>query len=364
MGTYTGGWTADDFTDTLSPEPKEDDPWAVQLPHGETVPDSPNRDPDAKTEMWTSGQTELLESDFTDSGDFDGSETSEQDNRQLDAPWSLDGESYQEWKILSIWDEEQPSSARSAETDTPSDVEVNNSSLDEPDPQAEYDSELGRPLYEPAHDISNLSRAVKVNQWVASIDEASDAQLQEITKLLMGFSEAVLRSWLRWLREHEWTGHSLLLFFQFRTFWNETPKWWEAAFWDSRFGCWRPTWNRHNLSRDDQFDLVQHRIDCHPNQVISSTWFDDWERFALWECGYDSFADFALFRAGLMNREDWRNHVDWYRASDLVKDSPRAEDTRPNHSPTPQSHHTPRRTFWFANQDWYNPVEWHDGLGW
>ena len=219
MYRYPEGWIADDFADTLSLEPKEDDPWAVQSRHDETVSDSPSGDHEAK----------VLGSEFTGDSDSDSSEASVQDSERLDAPWPLDGESYQEWKILLRWDEEQPSSIRPVEPDTLSDMEVDYSSLEEPEPLPEYNSELGQPLHGSDYDILGLPRAIKVNQWIASIDEASDAQLQEITELLTGFNEARLRSWLPWLREHEWTGHSLLLFFQFRAFWDENPELWEAA---------------------------------------------------------------------------------------------------------------------------------------
>jgi hypothetical protein len=114
---------------------------------------------------------------------------------------------------------------------------------------------------------------------------------------------------------------------------------------------------------------VKRRLDYSPAEVIDKAWFEDWEHLALWEYGYPSFADFALFRSILKNGEDWRSFIDWYATSASVRDirvlgdSP-SEKGDPSH--LSHQHGLPQYglPLWLAEQDWYDPSEWHDNLGW
>ena len=352
-----GGWTPDDFADIPSAAPTEYDPWAAQS-HYEEVDAHPadNRIPPT---IDPKSQIPLTESplDIEDDDDTDGADTDSWDGE-------YDSESFAEMSALLEWDEINFSGAEFGEHGGLNGVTVGGTYLDEPEPLIEYDSLLREPLYQVDADNTDLFRTIPIDQWVLSIDEINDSQAGEITDLLLDFSTSRLRSWLPWLRRQYWTGESLLLFLQFRVYWDENPALWEASFWDWRFGCWRPTWSRYNLSRDDQFDLIQYRMDYSPPNVIEGAWFQDWERFTLWKYGFQAFAEFALFRAVIADGEDWRNHVDWYHSIGVIQNGPQSEDVRPIEGLISQIDERSSPVFWFATQDWYDSMEWHDGLGW
>ena len=137
-----------------------------------------------------------------------------------------------EWAVLLEWDSTQLGGSENVGHDVFDDVEGDFSFLDEPVPWANYDSRLGTSLYETDEDLANLPWEIRVDEWVASISETNDAQRQEITDLLLGFSKPFLRSLLPWLRGQQWSGQSILLFLQFRAYWDENPELWEASFWD------------------------------------------------------------------------------------------------------------------------------------
>lgn len=357
-------WKAEDFAEPTSPQLGEDDPWAMPSADDTMASDSFVGSPTAAGEEAVPTRVKPPEPDWVDAFEIDDSELTDWDADQPDEVGPHDRASSAEWAVLLEWDSAQPTGAGDVSRDAIDDVASDGSFLDEPLPWANYDSELGQSLYEPNEDLAGLPRAIKVDEWVASIGETNDAQREELTDLLRGFSASFLRSWLPWLRGQQWTGRSVLLFLQFRAHWDETPEFWEASFWDSRISCWRPTWNRYNLSREDQFELVQLRNDRSPAEIIDGTWFDDWQTFALWSQGYEKFADFALFRAALAEREDWQSYVPWYHPSDFAESDTPAEDFCSTDLITAQLHHKFRQKYWFAEQDWHDPVEWHGGLGW
>lgn len=353
----SGGWTPEDFADPPTTGPAEYDPWAMQPDYdGVEAHPADGRIPstiDPKNQRPLTTPT----LDVEDDDDIDGGDTDEWDG-------GYDSESSAEMSALLEWDEINFSGAEFGEQSGLNGVQVDDNYLDEPEPLIEYDSLLREPLYQVDVDDPDLFRAVPVDQLVSSINEINDSQAGEITDLLLDFSTSRLRRWLPWLRRQNWTGESLLLFLQFRVYWEENAGLWEASFWDSRFGCWRPTWSRYNLSRDDQFDLIQSRIGYSPENVIDGTWFQDWERFALWKYGFQAFAEFALFRAIITDGEDWRNLVDWYHSTGIVQNDHRSENGRPIDGLISRIDKRSSPVFWFASQDWYDSLEWHDGLGW
>lgn len=181
--------------------------------------------------------------------------------------------------------------------------------FDEPEPLAEYDSELGEPLYEINEDsIGDLTRELKIDQLVSFLDETTDEQRTQITKLLREFSNRKLRNWLVWLRNREWTGQSLQLFLTFFGHWYENCHWWECWYWDRRLG-WVPGFSRFILSRDEAYQWVQRCPHSNPIEIIDKSWFEDWEFFELWQYGFDSFVSFVRFRFDFDDREDWRCYL-------------------------------------------------------
>ncbi len=180
---------------------------------------------------------------------------------------------------------------------------------DEPEPLAEYDSELSEPLYEISDDgIDDRARELRIDQLVAFVYDASHEQRTQIAEMLRKFSNAKLRNWLMWLRNKEWTGNSLLLFLGFFNQWYENSQWWEYWYWDRRLG-WLPGFSRHILTRDEAYQWIQRFPHCRPSELIDASWFEDWELFEVWRYGFDSFVAFARFRSDFDDREEWRRHL-------------------------------------------------------
>ena len=298
----SGGWISGDFADMPSTGATEYDPWAALSDYGKVDADPADSGVHPIIEPKSPRPLTASTLDVEDDDDIDGADNDEWDGE-------YDSESSAEMSALLEWDEINFSGAEFGQQSGLNGVTVDDTYLDEPEPLIEYDSLLREPLYQVDADDTDLFRTIPVDQWVSSIDEINDSQTGEITDLLLDFSTSRLRRWLPWLRRQNWTGESLLLFLQFRVYWDENPGLWEASFWDSRFGCWRPTWSRYNLSRDDQFDLIQYRVGYPPPEIIDGAWFQDWESFTLWKYGFPAFAEFALFRAVIADGEDWRNHV-------------------------------------------------------
>ena len=228
--------------------------------------------------------------------------------------------------------------------------------FDEPEPLADYDTALRQAIYV-IEDDGDLRWELRINRLVASVEKATDSQRCQISKLLREFTNYRLRSWLPWLSKQVWTGRNLLLFLRFRAQWDDNPRWWESTFWDWLFQCWRPTWNRYNLSRDDTFALIEQRSYCEPANIIGETWLADWEGSALWKYGFLSFAGFALFRSSFRDGEDWRLYIDWHTTIDSG-DEDSVDEPGANRSPLRST-----LPLWFIYQDWYAPGEWHDNLG-
>ena len=159
-----------------------------------------------------------------------------------------DRESLSELATLLEWDDGQTNDANHGTSSEAYNFDDPTLYPDEPEPLAEYDSELGLPLYDTDEDITGLSQKIKINEFVASVRPVTKDERQEITGMLEEFSVAKLRSWLPWLHKQDWVGHLLILFLKFRVYWEGNPHWWESSFWDRRLGCWRPTWSTYNLS--------------------------------------------------------------------------------------------------------------------
>ena len=256
---------------------------------------------------------------------------------------------------------------------------------DEPEPFAEYDSDLSEILHI-SEDVSDLYRNIKIDELIAGISSSTNRQRAQIFQLLEYLSTGRLRIWLPWLHAQSWTGHSLFLFLDFRlNHWEENPEWWEYTFWHSRFGHWwtYPSSNYNILSLDATYMLVHARLSYPSQEIIDEAWLKDWEDFALWKQGFPSFASFAVFRAEIAGGEDWRRilisnsdyseiNVEEQGLSALYDVSHRVEPLMASldggrysvwedHLP----YRNPRRSLlWFAMQDQYDPAEWHDNLGW
>ena len=323
-GTTPNRWTDEDLTDLATPAIEEDDPWVPVLHNADT-----NARPTDDTPKAQSGNDQPA---AIHAADFDDADLSDIDKSYDDylPPLNLDDD-------------------------------IVDADWDEPEPLAEADSELSERLYPPDNDVTALSRVLKINELLSCIKPITDEQRLRITALLKEYSVRRLRSWLPWLRKKDWSGHSLLLFLQFRNIWDSdcNARWWENSFWHAGLECWYPSYSRNNLNREATYELIQYRLRCVPGEVINEDWFEEWRSFALWARGFPSFASFAVFRAKFSDGEEWREYVDPYnnrneRSSTHLTYSYAA-------SLLDKRYGSP---LWLADQDWYDPSEWHDNLGW
>lgn len=215
------------------------------------------------------------------------------------------------------------------------------SEYDEPVPSAEYNYELHEPLHvaDVAHvDIGNK---VRIDEFISGIDDISDAQSDQIAELLGNLGRSRLLSWLS--EYDDWTGHSLILFLEFRTIWENNHEWWESRFGWRRYGSWwhpRNRYNKSNLTRDWMRELILHRLHCSAEEVIDEEWFDDWEISEMWRRGFPTFAAFALFRAEIGEDADWQASLDSWEGDNQTNDES------------------------IPYQDWYGVNKWRDNLGW
>ena len=217
---------------------------------------------------------------------------------------------------------------------------------DDPEPLAEYDPDLSEPLY-PEDTSTGLSRTLRIGAFLSTIEQLAESQREFIIGLLEEFTTNQLRAWLRWLYMKDWNGTSLLLFLEFqREYWLETSAWWELTFWSKDQHRWISRHSPYALSRDEMYDLIQHRIDFTPSEVIDWSWLDDWNSRQMWRRGFYSFAKFALFRSKIHPGESWTQHMNLgqsrrYAVAGFSEGTPEAL---------------------FASGDWYDFTEWEDGL--
>ena len=255
--------------------------------------------------------------------------------------------------------------------------------LDEPEPFAEYDSELADPLYEPSDYYGVSGLEIRLDHFISRVRLSETEQLEAIRSILSGFSSARLSNWLSWLETKEWNDRNLLLFLEFRELWDSNPDWWERWTWIRRRGPRTTHTNASVLNRDSTYDLIQSRLECEPDEIIDSTWFDEWDYYAMWKHGFYSFASFAMFRAQIKDDEDWKRLVTWNLYDGLsvewiytaVEFRFRGGEAKYMIDQSAGKLYVweadiPHRAYpsgppdWFAMQDWYDAEEWHDNLGW
>ena len=181
--------------------------------------------------------------------------------------------------------------------------------FDDPEPEGEFIGGLSRELHSPDDGIHDLLLALELDKFLAYVGEMTDCQRYRIEETLMSFSAARRANWLRWMKLKEWTGKSLLLFLRFYDLWNKTPTWWECVYFSAWSGVWEPRYSRAALSRENCYDLASLRFGYRVDAIIDESWFEDWDGFGLWKHGFNSFASFAVFRAGVSPGEDWKRLV-------------------------------------------------------
>lgn len=213
--------------------------------------------------------------------------------------------------------------------------------LDEPYPEYEFISGLSRDLHTPDDEIRNLRQTLELDKFLARVGEMTSCQRRRIEETLLSFSVQRRANWLRWMGVKTWTGESLLLFLRFYDLWNKTPAWWECLYFSTSYGVWESHYNSAALSRDKCYDLAVLRLDHRLEKVIDESWLEDWNYLDLWKYGFNSFASFAVFRAGVHPSEDWKRF--------LVGDN--------------NGHYDQELRSWQIYVEWWDDMsEWHDNL--
>ena len=383
-------WTTEDFIDQTRPSVMEDDPWSgspkddrmegtcdIPAKNQSFFLDVENGYDENLTDVDDSGQTteSVSEDQYHGHQPATASEGTTGTGVLNDVDWVDDLDPVELENEPSIIDDELYIDALSYFNDSEDDPGY----LDEPEPLAEYDGDLAEPLYNQDGDIANLSQKLSADEVIARIECATNDERTQISAMLSEFGSRKLSKWTPWLKGKKWTGQSLLIFLEFLDLWNENPQWWEYSVWSQWLDRWWTYSNSGVLSRDACYDLIHHRLQYEPENVIDETWLKDWDDLALWKRGFHSFASFAVFRAGLSEADDWRDHVSPHLVDELDGDSrPIALYRTPNdydshsilfsliggYSVWEDTLLHKGRPLWFAVQDWYDPVEWHDNLGW
>ena len=365
------------FVESADVEPSEDDPWS----------DPPIDSRRAVTNGTpAAGQLSLPDVDTTDDaratagGDYDHPISQNQAKYVSDIPEEYDeSDSVNEIISLHELEDELETDSEASLVDFEGDTEF----LDEPEPFAEYDGELADPLYEPADERVVSGLEIRLDLFIASVQLPGSEQREVIRSILSNFSSTRLANWLPWLETKEWNDHDLLLYLEFRELWDSNPDWWERWTWVRRYGARTTHTNASILNRDSTYDLLQHRLECEPDEVIDSTWFEEWDYYAMWKHGFYSFASFAIFRAQIEDYDDWKRLVTWNHYDGLSVDWIHTaveyqfiggEAKYMADQSSSRLHvweaELPHRAFpsgppaWFAVQDWYESEEWHDNLGW
>ena len=265
------GWVEDDFVDEVSSQPLvENDPWDPNVPPSAPGLSLPGR-LGSESEANTAHQADLdSASDFVDElADIDpGDQWSE---GAFDPPT--------EWA--------------------------------EPDPTIDASSELSESLYPSDSTITDISRDLKIGELLAHMEPFTEEQRARCHEVLSACGIGRLRRWIPWLRSRDWCGAKLQLFLEFRRHWesNANARWWEIFRWDHREQEWMPRYQPGTLSLDQGRELVDNRAHCDVADVIDPVWFLEWEDCAAWELGVESFARFAVFRAGIPDGDDWQQRL-------------------------------------------------------
>ena len=354
------GWTEEDFSDPTSSKDLQQDPWELRLVNAEDKADSPSGQVQVAASfeeaaaLFQSAPDEIVGAqdpvgstvgpDSYD-GEFDSQETEyltetvpflEWDEEPLDgdepnAPFFIDGDSYD---------------------DRENDVV----------PLADYQSDLREALYELGGNAHDWARSIRIDEFISRVEDISAPQEQEISELLLSLSAPRLSRWLPWMRSRGWTGRTLLLFLQFRVFWDENSEFWAFLRWSPVANYWLTMLNRNSMSLDDSYLLVQRRSEWPAYRLIDPDWFDDWDQIDVWARvteGFFSFASFTMYRCRLSYGEDWRCRPD------LKVDL----DSAPLSSVVDRHGwelllHTDWARLSFEGENGTDPVDWHGGLGW
>jgi len=173
----------------------------------------------------------------------------------------------------------------------------------EPAPIAEAESNLSEAKYPEDESITNLTWELSVQEFLSCIEPCTPEQHARCLELFRTYSVSRLCHLLPWIKQYAWDGHKLQFFLEFRNYWEASYnlQWWEIVFRDFRSQSWVSTYNKSALTYDQTWELIRKRAKKSVTRVIDKKWILEWEKFAIWEYGIRSFAQYALLRANISN---------------------------------------------------------------
>ena len=178
----------------------------------------------------------------------------------------------------------------------------------------DYRADLRVAIYDLGEIELSWSPLLGIDEFIAQVDEVSAEERERVFELLTGLGSARLRRWLPWLKDQEWTGHTLSLFLGFWELWDQSSEYWVHLQWSPNAKFWFTWINRNCLTLDQSFAIVQSRKHLDPDLIIDPEWLDDWESIDAWirvKQGFYSFAAFVEYRSKLSYGEDWRVRADF-----------------------------------------------------
>ena len=340
------GWLNEDFIDGAPQRSLEDTPWDIpQNESGSDISVSNNQAGYTSTNGVFVEESEYVRTGYEPS-DSDEAETEDLPDEDEDINTWL------ELEVVTEWEKQDgaPPAPRDFQIDEPLNVVQG------------YDDQSRQKPFLPDEEDVDLTRQVRIVEFIASIEDVTQFQEERIVEILQGYSDGRLRNWLAWLSGKKWTGKPLQLYLEFWEFWRANSDLWQILRWRSIEKRWANTLYSYSLSRECAYELLCHRSDCSAEDIIDPDWLADWDEIDTWirvREGFFSFADFAAYRSRLHYAEDWMYRpdlgVDLYSPNDY-REIPIVSLSFPSVGPSIVS--------WFSSQEWYDHSEWHDGLGW
>ena len=261
-----GGWIADDFADLTSAGPVKDDPWSDQVSDAQGAAEPPAS---AGIQLQMIGIETEDDRGESVADDSDSVTPPIRVENVADTP-NVYAENEEHQSIeddgISYWQAgNEPETDRDLSLDGLGEETV---LLDEPEPLAEYDSDLVEALYYADEDTEIRPIDLRLDELVSGIGYATAAERDQIYGLLSEFSSKRLSNWLTWLHDQEWTGKSLLLFLEFRDLWADTPQWWEYSVWSDWLNRWWTYSSPNVMSRDAAYEVIQQRLEYQADEII------------------------------------------------------------------------------------------------
>ena len=187
------GWLNEDFIDGAPQRSLEDTPWDIpQNESGSDISVSNNQAGYTSTNGVFVEESEYVRTGYEPS-DSDEAETEDLPDEDEDINTWL------ELEVVTEWEKQDgaPPAPRDFQIDEPLNVVQG------------YDDQSRQKPFLPDEEDVDLTRQVRIVEFIASIEDVTQFQEERIVEILQGYSDGRLRNWLAWLSGKKWTGKPL-----------------------------------------------------------------------------------------------------------------------------------------------------------